>query len=522
MAAAAAVAQSLRPAEVVFTHHKPVEAWREGDRCWISPNALIGWGLPYTFTGNDATIQCEGRTLRLSGRTSDGKFLLPLDEIAAQLGAELSWDPKKDSVSLLGTARFITVRNGKVTVESTLSTQPEVTTMDSPSRIVVDLKGLKMGNGCKLDLDASARAAQYTPDTVRIMIVTNERPTLGEFKPTRSFNLLYSLNPVTPTENIKPPEIIPQPPKTNLTTPAPKVWTTAGPFVLVKENDRAVQLSLGLTAPLSAAPNFKRIDPLTLELTLPYAHYEAPPQPIGSPSLTAFEPVENETGTVLTIRLARPLGVEFSTTAKAVTINMVKPEVGNGRLAGKTVVIDAGHGAHDSGAKSNDKATFEKDLTLSIAKQTAEEMAKEGATVIMTRKTDVFIELKERAEIANRNNADFFVSIHINSNKTAKTSGSISFYHGTNSISQVLAVCMQEELKKLPGIPGIGVWSDYKIYKNDGFSVLRNSKMPAVLLEMGFINNANDIAALKSPNYQSAAAKAIVKGLKVYLGDAKP
>ncbi len=521
MAAAAAVAQSLRPAEVTFTHHKPVEAWREGDRCWVSPNALITWGLPYTFTGNDATIQAEGRTLRLTGRTTDGKFLLPLEEIASQLGAELVWDSKKDAVSVVGQARFVTVRNGKVLIDTTLATKPIITFQEAPNRIVVDLKGARMGNGCKLDLDGTARAAQYTPDTIRVVIVTNERPTLSEFQPTRSFNLLYSLNPATEPTNITPPEITPKPIQNTAPAGAPKVWTTAGPFVLVKETEKAVQLSLSLTGPLSAAPGFKRIDPLTIQLTLPYAHYTAPPQPIGSPSLTAFEPVENETGTVLTIRLARPLGVEFSATPKAMIINMVKPAVGNGRLAGKTVVIDAGHGDHDSGARAPDKTANEKDLTLTISKLTAEELTKEGATVIMTRKSDIFIALKERAEIANRNSADFFISIHINSNKTAKTSGSISFFHGTDQIGQVLAVCMQEELNKLP-IPGIGVWSDYRIYKNDGFAVLRHSRMPAVLLEMGFINHPKDLANLKTASYQQAAAKAIVKGLKVYLGDAKP
>lgn len=519
MAAAAAVAQSLRPAEVSYTFHAPVRAWKQGDKCWVSPNDLIGWGWPYSFVGNEATMQAEGRTIKISGQTIEGKFLLPLDEIASQLGAEADWTPGKDSMAILGQARFATVRQGKITLDSTLAGSATVTFADGPSRIIVDLKGIRLGNGCKLDLDASARIAQYSPDTVRIVVVTNEKPTLGRLDPTRTFNLLYSLTPQTEPTDTTPPPIVP---KNDQAGAVPKPWTTAGPFSLLQESAKAVQLSLALPQTLGGAPGFKRVDPLTLELYLPYAHYTAPEKPLGSPSITAFEAVEDLTGTRVTIRMVRPFGVEFSTTPRAILVNMVKPSVGDGRLAGKTVVIDAGHGDNDPGAKSLDKTVLEKNLTLSIAKLTAAEMTSEGATVIMTRKTDTFIELKERANIANRNNSDFFISIHINSNKSNTTSGSISFFHGQNQISQVLAMCMEEELKKIPYIPGIGVWSDFKIYKNDGFSVLRNSKMPAVLLELGFINHPRDLAALQKPEYQAAAAKAIVKGLKVYLGDAKP
>lgn len=520
MAAAAAMAQSLRPAEVTFTHHKPTEAWRDGDRCWISPNALIGWGMPYSFIGNDATIQAEGRVLRVVGQTVSGRYVLPLHEIAEQLGAEMTWEAGKDRLLILGQARFITVRQGKLSFDATLAGQPTLTTMEAPNRLVVDLKGVKMGNGCKLDLDATARVGQYTPDTVRIMIMTTDKPATPTFQATRSFSLQYTDANALPTNVTAPPDITPKPP-VQQTSPSGKPWTSAGPFSLVKETERAVQLSLALASPLSSPPGFKRVDPLTVELTLPFAKYVAPAQPLGSESITAFEPVEEANGTKLRIRMARPLGIEFSTTQKAIVINMTKPLVGDGKLAGKTVVIDAGHGDHDSGAQSTNKKVLEKNLTLTISKLTAQELAEQGATVIMTRKTDTFIPLKERAEIANRNNADFFISIHINSNKTAKTSGSISFYHGNSQVGQVLAVCIQEELKKISSVPSIGVWSDFRIYKGEGFSVLRNSKMPAVLLELGFINHPRDVVAMQTPEYQAAAAQAIVRGLKVYLGDAR-
>jgi len=201
------------------------------------------------------------------------------------------------------------------------------------------------------------------------------------------------------------------------------------------------------------------------------------------------------------------------------TIGLIKPNVGNGHLAGKIVVVDAGHGGHDSGAKSPAKDAFEKNLTLKIAKQLSNRLTAEGATVIMTRTTDTFIELKERAMIANRNGAHFFISCHINSNVVSNsTSGGMTFYHKKDPIGQLLADCIQREIAKVSGLKSMGTWSDQRIYQS-GFAVLRHSTMPAVLIEFGFINHNFDRKRMVTADFQSDVAGAIVKGLKVYLGE---
>jgi N-acetylmuramoyl-L-alanine amidase len=510
---AAASAQSLRPAEVAFTFHKPVTAWRDGDQCWISPNSLIGWGWAYNFVGNEATIQAEGRTVKVTGQSLEGKYVLPFHEVLKQLGSDAKWTPGKDQLTVLGQCRFITVREGKVSVDSTLSFEPTVTMAESPSRIIVDLKGTSMGAWCKQDLDATARAGQYSSDTVRIIIVTNEKPTLSAQNPTRSLNLLYSLNPtVDPTVTVPPVE------KPNTFLPA---IIGVGPVQLVSETPNSAQLTIPLSSALPNPARYRRIDATSFELFFPRGNYIAPAQPLGSPSVTAFEPEVMPDGLKLTVRLARPMGVEYSVAPNSVSIGLYKPKIGDGKLSGKVVVIDAGHGGHDSGARSNDKATLEKDVTLKVATQAAKEFLAEGATVIMTRKSDVFIPLGERAEIANRNSADFFISVHINSNKTANsTSGSISFHHKGSKAGEILAICMQDQMKGASTIPSIGVWSDGRIYEN-GFAVLRLTKMPGVLLELGFVNHNRDRDVLRSESFHLAIAKAIVKGVKVYLGNEK-
>ncbi len=509
---AAASAQALRPAEVAFTYHKPVPAWRDADQCWISPNAFISWGWTYNFIGNEATIQAEGRTVKVNGQSLGGKYVLPFHEILKQLGSEAKWASDRDVLSVMGQCRFVTVRDGKISVDATLGFQPTVSMAESPSRLIVDLKGISMGTWCKQDLDASARAGQYSFDTVRIIIVTNEKPTLSEQNATRSLNLLYSLNPST--EVVIVPEIKPA-----IEFLAPIV--NVGPIRVQSETPVVAQLTIPLSTALPSPPRYRRIDASSFELFFPRGSYVGPSQPLGSPSITAFEPELLRDGLKLTVRLARPMGVEYSVTPTSITLGLYKPKVGDGKLAGKVVVLDAGHGGHDSGARSTDKATLEKDVTLKVVLQTAKEFLAEGATVIMTRKTDVFIPLAERAEIANRNSADFFISVHINSNKTANsTSGSISFHHKGSQTGQVLAICMQDEMKKASAIPSIGVWSDGRIYES-GFAVLRLSKMTGVLLELGFVNHTADRNILRTAAFHESIAKAIVRGVKVYLGNEK-
>ena len=155
------------------------------------------------------------------------------------------------------------------------------------------------------------------------------------------------------------------------------------------------------------------------------------------------------------------------------------------------------------------------------AKLIAERLMAEGATVIMTRSTDVFISLNKRAQIANSSGADFFISSHINSTGGAATqSGTITFHHKGNALGKQLATCIQNEIAKVNKLPNKGVWSDGKIYQN-GFAVLRQTTMPGVLLELGFINHPKDRARMVTEEFQQSVAAAVVRGMKVFLGDAK-
>lgn len=185
----------------------------------------------------------------------------------------------------------------------------------------------------------------------------------------------------------------------------------------------------------------------------------------------------------------------------------------------KIIVIDPGHGGNDPGAGRAD-GPKEKELTLKIGLKVRDMLQSYGYTVIMTRDgdyhldKDVDVDLRKRAAIANNNNADLFVSIHINSaGPTAK--GSETYYHTTNTLggkSKALATSIQNKLFNY-----LALSSFNRGVKTADFSVLRNTTMPAVLTEVAFISNPNEEALLITDAFQTKAAKAIVDGILDYL-----
>ena len=224
----------------------------------------------------------------------------------------------------------------------------------------------------------------------------------------------------------------------------------------------------------------------------------------------------------------------------------------------QTVVIDAGHGGKDAGAVG--KKAKEKDITLAVAKKTGEYIKKNypNVKVIYTRNTDVFVELMERARIANSNNADVFISIHCNSVANApKTHGVETFIMGDHRNNANLAVAKRENASILyesnveenyggfdPNsteayIAFSFIQSQFKqrslelaeyvqnelVYKakrgdrgvqQAGFLVLYKTAMPSILIELGFISNPTEEQYMMSKEGQDYLASAIYRAFGKY------
>jgi len=150
----------------------------------------------------------------------------------------------------------------------------------------------------------------------------------------------------------------------------------------------------------------------------------------------------------------------------------------------KTIVIDPGHGGHDSGATLGSRRESDDNLRLALAVQRL--LQAQGQRVVMTRTSDVFVTLAERSAISNRNNADLFVSIHRNSSANTAANGVENYVSPTAPTSTV-----QKAFDVLDEVVDAGVQNNRGVIR-ENFAVLRNTNAPAMLLEMGFITNARD------------------------------
>ncbi|MCI1786049.1 MAG: N-acetylmuramoyl-L-alanine amidase [Bacteroidales bacterium] len=232
----------------------------------------------------------------------------------------------------------------------------------------------------------------------------------------------------------------------------------------------------------------------------------------------------------------------------------------------QTIVIDPGHGGHDPGCVSKDRQTYEKTLTLDIAGRFAAKIkaAYPDVKVVMTRNTDVFIPLNERAAIANRNNANLFVSIHINTAPKSSSAHGFSIHIlGKSSIknrdlfSYNMDVCKRENsvimleddytakyqgfdpsapesfiffnlmqnafleqsflfaqdidksMSKGPVKQSRGIWQD-------PFYVLWKTSMPSVLVECGFISNPSDLKTLRTKTGRDAIADDLLQAFSAF------
>ncbi len=223
--------------------------------------------------------------------------------------------------------------------------------------------------------------------------------------------------------------------------------------------------------------------------------------------------------TRIVLDTARVVGYRIDQTNDHISLDLLLPRNATGALSDKVIVVDAGHGGEATGAsgKGGGGVVFEKDVTLAIALKLKDALEACGARVIMTRSKDIDVGLRERTNLANDCAADLFVSIHNDSNGSVNSaSGTSTYYHMQDSSSRALATCVQEAVMNVTGLPSRGVLSDSIMYQS-GFMVLRETKMPAVLCEVAYINNIHDRRKLIDEGFQQRVAQAVCDGLRRYV-----
>lgn len=228
------------------------------------------------------------------------------------------------------------------------------------------------------------------------------------------------------------------------------------------------------------------------------------------------------------------------------------PRTGSGR---RVVVVDPGHGGKDPGTSANN--VVEKNVNLAIGLELEKILKSGGFNVVMTRRTDVYLKLQERTDIANKADADLFVSIHVNALPSSKTASGFEIYlMALPTDKDALELAKIENREYVEGKSGASEAEDKrtemllrilgdmqqnnKISESTGlaealfsagrqnglpmrrvaqapFFVLRGAGMPAVLLETGFVTNVNEAKLLAHSGYQQRIAKAMAAGIVNYL-----
>lgn len=191
-------------------------------------------------------------------------------------------------------------------------------------------------------------------------------------------------------------------------------------------------------------------------------------------------------------------------------------------LAGYTVVVDPGHGGPDTGAIGA-TGTYEKNNTLAVGLNLAGLLRSAGAQVILTRSTDVtpatgtyseLSDLQARTKIANDQKADLYISLHNDSFSNPDAGGTTTYYSSSSPVavqSKALATSIQSELVKTISLTNRGI-------KDAAFYVIKNTKMPAALVEIGFISNPTEEQLLGSSDFQRKAALGIYRGILKFKG----
>lgn len=191
----------------------------------------------------------------------------------------------------------------------------------------------------------------------------------------------------------------------------------------------------------------------------------------------------------------------------------------------KTVVIDAGHGYPDGGAVGNN-GTIEQDINLKIAMNIQSLLERSGANVIVTRSDDNNIadegyekirdlkrsDMKNRKAIRDSYGADIFVSIHMNKFPDSSSKGAQVFYADSPSESKILGECIQSELILLcdPENKRVAKKAEDTIY------LLKDSKIPAVIIECGFLSNPREETLLNTEEYRQRISWSVYSGIQKY------
>lgn len=478
----------------------------------------------------------SGKSFTRNAKLLRGNLMVPIMEIAPELGAVAIWEEKSRTLRLRAHLEQIELTHSELKANTSYPVSFEDSVWVSASKLILDLHGVhlpekesdvKIKNATRIPVRLGTREGE----TVRIVLDLSGEVKYRVKSARKTSRVVLSLTDPKPGES--PPTIAPGPTDPSKTPPTirpvepPPPPATIGKVDYRKAARRAeVEIETDKTVKFETSMT-REPDRVTVDIWNSVLDDKPRQITVGHELLRGIH-VEQRPGPSVRVSmdLARVAGFDVKSDSPGkLTVNLEFPKGAGGHLAGKTVVIDPGHGGSDTGAVGIG-GWREKDSNLSMALRVQRRLSEAGAVCLLTRSTDVRLgntskeDLDGRASFARRHSADFFVSIHSNSVAGSKCpSGIETYYHGRDSNGRALAYCIHGELIRACRMPDLKVKSDFVLYQT-GLGVLRGTSgcgIPAALLEIGFVKNASDIEKIKSPEFQETVAAAVVKGLKCYI-----
>lgn len=468
--------------------------------------------------GASCVTSSDGETLIVSGangntgtiKTVDvnGIRMVPVDKLVALVGGEQRWDAAKRILTLLSHLESVEFDNDTLTIHCSLPARATAKIWDG--KIIVDVFNTKLASEARevyigTSTVSKARLGQYNETTARVVLELN-KPTGCKLETAEAASqILLRVGD----------GLVPAPPPLTTATAGAAYTVHAVTVEPVKDDSLDIVIT---TSGKAAAVGALSVSPPQVTIDLPRATLSD--ECVVSGTHPCCEPVLNRTasGARLTLKLSRPLVYATEIRDTQVTIRLRPPDKAGGTLADKVIVIDPGHGGKETGAQAG--GTKEKNVNLQLAKDLAAALSRVGARVVLTRESDQYVTLSSRPDVAVRCGADFFISLHCNSNLAPDSASGIeTYYHMEEPSPKLLAYAIHDGVCKYTGMRDRRARSDRKLYES-GLAVLRGlsgTQIPGILLECGYLNNKADRAKLLDAGYRAKLVAGIIAGLKAYV-----
>lgn len=481
-------------------------------------------------------INSAGRKFACRAKLIGNDLMVPIQEIAPELGAIADWDEQSNTLGFRARVEKIEFDGTDLRVTTSYPVTYDVVWWSQANKLIIDLKGVLISDNLPTENQTNVPIRTGGMDNVTGRIVLDMPcPIKKSVKSSPKTSLIFIVISGLQQATGLPESTVPnQPiPKQSETGPSPAEISNID---YKEQSARRLDIFLATSGPVKYQTSILRDpDRLIVDLSNAALTREFPDIPVGNDILHWVRAEQaTESRVRLTMNLTRIVGfdVQQDKSGKKLVISLALPKGAGGLLAGRTIVIDPGHGGKDTGALGC-AGCCEKDSNLEIAMRLKKALEDAGVVALLTRKTDVAVDtnkkldLQKRADFAARHSADLFISIHGNSISGPRCpSGIMTFYHGHDFSGNALANSVHTEAVKAWGVPDLLARSDYVLYRT-GLGVLRRASedygIPAILIELGYVINPGDMAKRNDPAYLKKGVDAIVRGIRAYFeGNPKP